>query len=135
MNAMANGNMNDSAAGAKRRQALRGFPSAAVAAVERWFGCPTRENLNLAVRGLLEFYLPRESRQSLEGVPESARLREDLGIDSLSLAEALFKWDEVFGVPIETHEATEVRTLDDLVEFLAGKMDALESTPAGAIGR
>ncbi|MFN0126007.1 MAG: acyl carrier protein [Verrucomicrobiales bacterium] len=125
MNTMATFTMNESAGGELRREALRGFPTASVAAVERWFECPTRENLDLAVRGLLEFYLPRGSRRSLGEVPGSARLREDLGIDSLSLAEALFKWDEVFGVPIETHEAAEVRTLDELVVFLADKMEGV----------
>lgn len=128
MNATATCHRNQAAAAALRLDALRGFPSAAVDAVERWFASPTPDNLESAVRGMLEFYLPRGSRRSLEQMSGTARLREDLGIDSLSLAEALFKWDEVFGVPIETHEAAEVRTLDDLVGFLAGKM-GVSGTP------
>lgn len=131
MNAMATITMNESAAEEFRREALRGFPEAAMGAVERWFQCPSPENLERAVRRLLEFYLPRGSRRSLDEVPGSVRLREDLGIDSLSLAEALFKWDEVFGVPIETHEAAAVRTLDELVVFLTEKMEGCGGSGSG----
>lgn len=102
--------------------ALRGFPEAAVQAVRAFHGGRSRATLDAAVRAVLEFYLPQASRRPLAGLPGDTRLREDLGIDSLALAEAVFKWDDVFGTAIETREAAGLQTLDDLLGFLAGKM-------------
>ena len=102
--------------------ALRGFPEATVRAVRVFHGDRTRVTLEAAVRAVLEFYLPQASRRPLAGVPGVTRLREDLGIDSLALAEAVFKWDELFATAIETREAAGVRSLEELVEFLAAKM-------------
>lgn len=110
--------------------ALRGFPADAVRAVERLAAEPTLGALDAAVRAVLEFYLPRSSRRSLAEAPGTTRLREDLGVDSLTLAEAVFKWDDMFGTSIETREAAGLGTLDDLVGFLAEKMElAVEPRP------
>jgi acyl carrier protein len=101
--------------------ALRGFPDGTVRAVEAFYAGRTRSTLDAAVRAVLEFYLPQASRRSLADVPGTLRLREDLGIDSLTMAEAVFKWDDMFGTSIETREAARLGTLDDLLEFLALK--------------
>ena len=55
------------------------------------------------------------------------RLREDIGLDSLALSELAFKLDEVFAVPIETHEVAHVITVQDLQHFLRGKLSAPSS--------
>lgn len=101
---------------------VRGFPESTVATIREFWDGPSLGGLERTVRAVLAFYLPSGARRSLEAVPGSARLREELGIDSLSLAEAVFKWDDIFGTTIETREAAGVDTLDDLVGFLAGKM-------------
>lgn len=101
---------------------LRGFPSATAEAVLAFRDRPALDTLDRALRALLEFYLPRPSRRSLAEEPGSARLKEDLGLDSLALAEAVFKWDDLFGVPIETREAAGLTTLAQLRDFLAVKM-------------
>lgn len=111
------------------REHLRGFPPGTAEAVLAFHDQPLRRTLDRALRALLEFYLPRQGRRSLAEEPGSARLREDLGLDSLALAEAVFKWDDLFGVPIETREAAGLTTLDDLQAFLAGKMGVAEPPP------
>ncbi len=108
------------------RESLRGFPPGALEAVLAFRENATSSTLDGAMRAILEFYLPRAVRRSLIDLPGTMRLREDLGVDSLSLAEAVFKWDDLFGVPIETREAAGVQTLDDLHYFLAGKMGLVE---------
>jgi acyl carrier protein len=104
------------------RAQLAGFPEAAVLAVlalqQDW--SPAR--LQTATLAILEFYLPRHARKSLADVPDGTRLREDLGVDSLALAEATFKLDELLGVPIETREAAHLKTTGELHAFLAAKL-------------
>lgn len=104
------------------RDQLRGFPPATADAVLAFRDRPALATLDRALRALLEFYLPGPRRHSLAEEPGSARLKEDLGLDSLALAEAVFKWDDLFGVPIETREAAGLATLADLRNFLAVKM-------------
>ena len=67
------------------RRELRGFPEAAVTAVLSLRADFTAPGLRAAMLALLEFYLPKGSGRSLSGAADSARLREDLGIDSLTM--------------------------------------------------
>lgn len=104
------------------RESLRGFPAGTLETVLRFRETPTRSTLDATLRAVLEFYLPRAGRRSLAEVPGTTRLREDLGVDSLSLAEALFKWDDLLAVPIQTQEAAGIQTLDELLAFFADKV-------------
>lgn len=110
------------------RDQLRGFPAATAEAVVAYRDQPSLATLDRALRAVLEFYLPHQGRRSLTEEPGSARLKEDLGLDSLALAEAVFKWDDLFGVPIETREAAAFSTLEDLRDFLAAKMGLVGSS-------
>ncbi len=103
------------------RAMLAGFPSTTVDAVLRLRDHPDADALECAVLKVTEFYLPKAAAKSLTGQPETARLREDLGIDSLTLAEAAFKIDELLGVPIESHALAGLGTLGDLRTFLRQK--------------
>jgi acyl carrier protein len=71
----------------------------------------------------LAFYLPRHARRSLADTPDSARLREDLGLDSLALAEAAFKLDDVLGIPVETREVGNLATVGDLLDFFCARLE------------
>jgi acyl carrier protein len=108
---------------------LRGLPPMTALAVQRLRHCPSRDALTQAVRLVLEFYLPLAEQRSLSEAPGTTRLREDLGVDSLTLAEAVFKWDDLFGTSIETREAAGLKTLEELEVFLVEKM-ALPDQPS-----
>ena len=114
------------------RTELRGFPAAAVEAVLALRGDFSADRLRAALLGVLEFYLPKSAARSLAGVPDTARLSEDMGVDSLSLAEAAFKLDELLAVPIETHETAQVKTVGELHMLLCRKLELLlpEGAPA-----
>ena len=73
------------------RHELRGFPERAVAAVIGLKQESSAEALKNAVPEILAFYLPSGVSTDLTTQPPSARLREDLGVDSLTFAEAAFK--------------------------------------------
>ena len=105
------------------RAELHGFPSPAVAAlVKLKHGC-SRDDLREALLATLAFYLPRHARRSLADTPDSARLREDLGLDSLALAEAAFKLDDVLGIPVETREVGNLATVGDLLDFFCARLE------------
>lgn len=106
------------------REELRGFPESAILAVLRFRETPSPAALDAAMRAVLAFFLPgaRSASPSLDDLPHHARLREDIGADSLTLAEAAFKLDELLGVPIETREMAAVSTLGDLHAYLLGKL-------------
>src|SRR5689334_9455564 len=89
---------------AELRASLAGFPTEAVDAVLAWHDAPSSARLDAALRAVIEFYLPTACRRSLAGLPATTRLREDLGVDSLTLAEMAFKCDELFGVSTELRE-------------------------------
>lgn len=104
------------------RAELRGWPGPAVDAVLRFHTAPDAASLAAMLPGVIAWHLsPRP--QSLPGpLAPGCRLREDLGLDSLALAEMAFKMDELLGVPIETREVAGVRTVADLTDFLHRKL-------------
>ena len=107
------------------RTELRGFPASAVTAVLALRDEITARNLRSAMLAVLEFYLPKSVARSLAGVSDEARLSEDMGVDSLTLAEAAFKLDELLTVPIETHETAQMKTVGELHALLCRKLELL----------
>ncbi len=105
------------------RQELRGFPSTAVEAVLQLQQKASTARLQNAVLQILAFYLPRGAdRGNLSATPLTSRLREDLGVDSLTLSEAAFKMEELFNVRIENAELANIQTVADLTAFAEAKL-------------
>lgn len=109
------------------REEMRGFPPAAIDEVMDLREHFDSGRLRKAMLGVLAFYLPRGVARPDAGVPDETRLREDMGVDSLTLAEAAFKLDELLGVAIETRETAELKTIGDMHTFLCSKLGLQES--------
>jgi acyl carrier protein len=60
-------------------------------------------------------------------VTPADRLFEDLGYDSLSVAELVFFLEDLFSVTVTNHEVSELRTVGDVRDFIVRK---LASSPA-----
>lgn len=58
---------------------------------------------------------------------DAMSLTGDLGIDSISIADALFMLEEVFNVSIATKEIAHLRTVGDLRGFIRRKLAAPQS--------
>ena len=58
-----------------------------------------------------------------EEVTESAELINDLGINSLELADLVLLCEERFDITIEDDEVQNFVTVGDVVEFLGSKVD------------
>lgn len=105
------------------REELAGFPDEAVEAVMRFREGGSLEALNEVVLRVIEYYLPREKQRSLVGLPESTKLFDELGADSLLMAEVTFKLEELFGLPIDMQAGAEPpETLGDLLSILRGRL-------------
>jgi acyl carrier protein len=104
------------------RHDLRGFPEWGVQAVLDFQASRSVADFSAAVLGVLEFYLPKAVEKNLRDLPDSTRLREDLGVDSLSMTEAAFKLEEVFDLAIDTSELIGVDTLGDMRQYFTRKL-------------
>ncbi|MBP1599419.1 MAG: acyl carrier protein [Acidobacteria bacterium] len=62
--------------------------------------------------------------KDVANIPPDARLREDLGVDSLTAVEIVWEIEEKFGMELPRELETSVRTVKDLVDFVAGKVAA-----------
>ena len=63
-------------------------------------------------------------KQPLQTFDRQARFREDLGRDSLDLFELLFTLEEELGISIPDADAIELRTLNDVLEYLDRRIEA-----------
>ena len=104
------------------REELAGFPDETIDAVLRFREDGEVETLKGVVLLVIEYYLPREKQQPLAELPEETRLFDELGADSLLLAEVAFKLEELFGVPIDLQSGEPPETLGDLLGFLREKL-------------
>lgn len=105
------------------RHELRGFPESTTNTVLALREDNSPEALNRAILQLVAFYLPKGSAVTdLTVHAPSARLREDLGVDSLAFSEAAFKLEELFDVRIENAELAEISTIDELTQFAQRKL-------------
>jgi acyl carrier protein len=93
---------------------LRGFPPATVAACLAFRAHNDPVALDTAIIGIIEHLLPKRPAQPVGSFPGSALLVEDLGLDSFSMVEMTFIFEDVFGAPLAQEELIKIRTLDDL---------------------
>lgn len=105
------------------QEELLGFPDATIDAVMRFRNDGGVEALTEVVLRVMEYYLPRDRLVSLQDLPESTHLADDLGADSLLIAEVGFKLEELLGVGIDLQSGTPVETLGDLIAILRQRLD------------
>ncbi|MBA3696349.1 MAG: acyl carrier protein [Methylotenera sp.] len=77
----------------------------------------------------LRAMLVKDYKLDADKLTEDARL-EDLGIDSLGMAELLFNLEDEFGLTLSDDAAT-LTTFGDVVRFI-DKLIAARDTPAGS---
>jgi len=62
------------------------------------------------------------SRVSAQQIHWDARLRDDLGIDSLAVAELMYEIEDTFGTALEDTEPTTLVTVRDAVHAIAREL-------------
>jgi len=67
--------------------------------------------------------LSRKLDRKPEDIRGDSRLAEDLGVDSFGTVELMFEIEEAFGLQIPDSDIEPVRTVDDVVAYLAGWLE------------
>lgn len=100
------------------QETLVGFPPRVVAAYVAFADTGEPENLDTVVLGVLQFYLAKKPKESLDELPGTTRLVEDLGCDSLTMMDTVFMVESLFSIKIDDNQLPRLATLDDLRNHL-----------------
>ena len=73
--------------------------------------------LDEVVLGVLQYYLATQPAEPLLRMPDSTRLIEDLGCDSLTIVDMLFLAESLFDIKISDQEMAQATTLGALREY------------------
>ncbi len=103
---------------------LSRYPAEVHAAFLRFTADGNENDLSYLVRAALREYMPRHVSRTAPEPTSELRLIEDLGIDSLAVAEMIFFFEDLFNVSIPSNEILGVKTVGELETYVKGKLAA-----------
>lgn len=107
--------MLDPALAEKRAQeSLAGFPAPVLDAYRVFAATGDLHSLDTVVLGVLHFYMARKPAGTLDELPGTTKLADDLGCDSLTMMDTVFVVENLFDIKIDDEELVQIVTLDDL---------------------
>ncbi|HLP00972.1 MAG TPA: acyl carrier protein [Opitutaceae bacterium] len=110
-------------------QPLNRFPAEVRAAYQTFRATGDEAALRVVVTAAVADFMPRNSVHSrTEPLRAEERLIEDLGFDSLAVAETVFFFEDLFKVTIKNEEILALRTVGELCDFVARRLR--EKSPA-----
>ncbi len=84
------------------------------------------------VHGVIERHVDRELRPKLRATPALLRLREDLGLDSLTLMEVVMLAEEVLHISVSNEDLAAIQTVGDVEDVITRKIaDLARLEPGG----
>lgn len=105
---------------------LSAFPADIREAHARWLADRDLDALDRVVLAIVAFHLPSRTRdEPLVHPQDSARMMEDLGYDSLALAEIVFFIEDLYSVTISNQDLRDIRTIAELRSFVRAKVASL----------
>ncbi len=106
---------------------LQRFPLDVRDAYRRYCATGDVAALHTVVLAVVRDFMPRPSKAALT---DGMRLIDDLGYDSLAVAETVFFLEDLLQVRIENRELIQVRTVGDLRGFVTRKVEQKRSVTA-----
>jgi 3-hydroxyacyl-[acyl-carrier-protein] dehydratase len=103
---------------------LRRLPPGALENFRKFRATGDEAALTGLIFAVLYDFLPQKSRTGATGWPDGARLIEELGFDSLAIAETVFFFEDLFSISISNEEILQVRTVGELRAFVQKKLAA-----------
>ncbi len=103
---------------AKLRESFKRCSPQTIEAILRFRNEKKISSVIVAVHGIIERYVKSEEAQGISTRPDSARLGEDLGIDSLTMLEIVMSIEEALDFRIEDADARSIRTLGDVRRYV-----------------
>ncbi|MFA6959895.1 MAG: acyl carrier protein [Opitutaceae bacterium] len=115
--------------GPKPSNPLAKFPSNVRSAHERFLTTGDVDALDTVVLAVVRDYQPAQLRGDPAVVlPDSARMIDDLGFDSLALAEIVFFFEDLYRVSITNEELMRISSVGELRVFIRSKVDSAKSS-------
>lgn len=110
---------------------LARYPVEARDAYERFRTTGDNEALSQVILAAVRDFMPKRNlgNGSME-LRSDMKLMEDLGYDSLAVAETVFFFEDLFQVRIQNTELMSVRTIGELQAFVVKKLDANAKKPS-----
>lgn len=90
------------------------------------------DDLRILVTGVIERFVERSNRAAIASGSDTLRLRENLGLDSLTMIEIVILAEEVLPLTVANEELAQLHTLGDVQTFIARKVAAARSAPRPA---
>jgi acyl carrier protein len=103
---------------------LSSFPPAVRDAHARWVARGDHAALDAVVLAVVAYHRPGRDPAAGDDLPDSARLIDDLGYDSLALAEVVFFVEDLFKVTISNADLAGIATVADLRAYVRAKVSA-----------
>jgi 3-hydroxyacyl-[acyl-carrier-protein] dehydratase len=104
------------------REALKHCSPATYYAACKFWKTRQGEDLRTLVYGVFERFVDRELRPKLAPAGDTLRLREDLGIDSLTMMEVVMIAEEALQISVANDELTRLHTLGEVQAFILAKV-------------
>jgi acyl carrier protein len=102
---------------------LRHYPAGTAEALAGWRRHAAPADLAHVVQAILLQHVATPPANPQVPLPASTRLLDDLGMDSLGVAEAVFAAEDLLGVHISNQEMRHLTTLGELTNFLRAKAE------------
>lgn len=108
---------------------LARFPVEARTAYQNFRATGDAAALRVVVVAAVRDFMPRAAGQNrTEPLRADERLIEDLGFDSLAVAETVFFFEDLFKVTIKNEDILALRTVGELCDYVARR---LQDAPSG----
>jgi|HubBroStandDraft_2_1064218.scaffolds.fasta_scaffold61732_2 acyl carrier protein len=112
---------------------LARFPAGVGDAFAHFLAIGDLDALDTVLFAVVRDFLPKKNPAASGPLPGNARLIEDLGFDSLAIAEIVFFMEDLFSIKISNAEIEQVRTIGELRAFVLRKFTVARSAQEKAV--
>ncbi len=112
----------------KLREILRGFPEETVRDCAEFKATGDKSAFDRALLGLLYYHLSPRPPRPLSTYPGTTALVAELGLDSITMVELVFIFEDLFQAKLPQEKLVGIVTIDDLRALLHSSLPA---APAG----
>lgn len=101
---------------------LTGYPEEVIGHYAAFLNTRDPEQLNAFVIGLIQFLQDSNEPRDVQTLSDDTDLREDMGVDSITIAEVVFLLEEIFEIEIENNDLMRIQTVGELKKYILGKI-------------
>lgn len=104
------------------RRKLDGYPEDILQAYESFLDSRDPDQLTRFVIGMLLFLQDAADPANIPDLSDQTNLREDLGVDSITIAEVVFLLEDIFEIEIENAALMDISTVGELKAYVLSRL-------------